>query len=158
MKAHCSLLLSGFLVVTASSATQSASPSPSPSAAMAPTRVEVSKLQPGEARDSVVKEIGGPDVVLDQANGEKCEAYGLQRNGQETFRQKLKLRSVLTSYLFSYNYYYDSPDQWQGLDLNKVVVLCYRKKKLVRVLSKPCPSPACSKAPSLPGFLSGPDR
>lgn len=125
-------------------------------------RLDLLEFQPGEKRDSLVKEIGEPDLVSDQANGEKCEAYAIQRYEQEAFHQKIMPRSVLATYLrgggdggiagAGYNPYQgNSPLLWQGLDLNRAVVLCYRKEELVRVLSKSCPSRwACSDPPSSP--------
>lgn len=108
--------------------------------------MDISKFQPGDERDSLVKEIGEPDEVSDQANGEKCEVYFVKRNGQETLHDKMTPAGPGPFYGFGN--YYNSPDGWQGIDLTHVVVLCYRKDKLVRALSKPCPSAACLNASS----------
>jgi len=141
------LLLS--CLVAACSATSSASPPTSDAFAKTTIRMNVSKFQPGEERDSLVKEIGEPDLVSDQANGERREVYSVYKKGQETLRHR---STPLGPKFYVFGDYYVPPNRWEGadLDLNHFVVLCYESEKLIRVIAKPCPSAACLNAPSSP--------
>ena len=117
---------------------------------LARTRLDVSKFQPGEERDSIVKQIGEPDVVSDQAqdNGEKCEVYTVDTTGQKTFRRRA---TPGLGPMVVFGYYYMPPNRW-SLDPNHLVVVCYKNEKLIRVIAKPCPSAACANAPSSPSL------
>lgn len=144
-----------FLIVPCLLAACSATPPQSPptNVAFAPTRVDVSKFQSGEERDSVVKEIGEPDVVSDQDNGDRCEMYRVDSTAQGTFRPR---PTPGLGPIIVFGNYYIPPNRWNGVDLNHHVVVCYKNEKLVRVMANPCPSPACANAPSSPGLRRAP--
>jgi hypothetical protein len=59
--------------------------SPSLGVNFGPTRVEVSKFQPGETRDSVVEQIGEPEYVAYQENGDRREVYSVDSTAQGSF-------------------------------------------------------------------------
>lgn len=118
----------------------------------AATRVDVSKFQLGEERDSVVKQIDEPDWVADQYNRDRCEVYYLDTTAQGTFRHRVKPAVMGDNPQGAFVVPGAFPPDWWNrvVVLNRGVVFCYKNEKLVRVMAKPCPSAACAQGSPTP--------
>jgi hypothetical protein len=151
-----------FLIVPCLLAACSATPpgSPPTSVAFAPkTRVDVSKFQPGEDRDSIVNNIGEADWLTYQDDGDRCDVYNVAARKQGIFRYSPpRSPSMMMGYgqPGTYEVMGGPPfDQWPLAAVRSHVVLCYKNSKLVRLIADPCPSAACP-TPSSPALRPPP--
>src|SRR5260370_38601905 len=76
------------------------------------TSVDLSKIQIGEDRHSVVRQIGEPDFsATSRRDGAKCDVYTVEVNPQGTFRTRL---AMLETYRGTPASVFDSEGSYQG--------------------------------------------